>query len=135
MHYLSLFGTEYHVAKTGDDQQSGAADAPLTTIQAAAYRAMPGDVIIVHEGIYRERIIPLQGGKSDIQRITYQAAPGEKAGIKGSEVINNWVQTKGMVLITVIPNIFLGIITHTTFYWKVTGLIRRESAIIRGRCF
>ena len=54
----------------------------------------PGDVITVHEGIYRERINPPRGGESDAKRIVYQAAPGEKVEIKGSEVVKNWVKVQ-----------------------------------------
>jgi len=71
----SAAAREYHVATAGDDA-SGAADAPLRTIQQAANRTMPGDVITVHEGVYRERIDPPRGGESNKKRITYQAAPG-----------------------------------------------------------
>ena len=38
----------------------------------------PGDIITVHEGIYREQIIPIRGGESDTKRIIYQAATGAK---------------------------------------------------------
>ena len=68
----------YHVAVTGDDANSGSASSPLKTISAAAQLAQPGDVITVHQGVYRERIDPPRGGESDKQRIVYQAAPGEK---------------------------------------------------------
>ncbi|GAB1454463.1 hypothetical protein MASR2M47_45190 [Draconibacterium sp.] len=49
-----------------------------------------GDVITVHEGVYRERITPPRGGETDSKRITYQAAKGETVEIKGSEIIKNW---------------------------------------------
>jgi len=62
----------------------------LRTIQAAADRAKPGDVIIVHEGVYREHVNPPRGGESDDRRIVYTAAPGETVVIKGSEVVKGW---------------------------------------------
>ena len=34
-------------------------------------------MITVHQGVYRERINPPRGGKSDEKRIVYRAAPGE----------------------------------------------------------
>ena len=81
---------EYHVSVSGNDLHAGAAAKPLRTISAAARLAQPGDVITVHEGVYRERIKPPRGGESDQKRIVYQAAPGEKVIIKASEVIKGW---------------------------------------------
>src|SRR5512145_2399356 len=74
----AVWGREYHVAISGDDANDGTAAKPLKTISAAARLAGPGDVITVHDGVYRERISPPRGGDSDQRRITYQAAPGEK---------------------------------------------------------
>ncbi|MGA2659042.1 MAG: DUF1565 domain-containing protein [Verrucomicrobiota bacterium] len=70
----SLSAGEYHVSVTGSDASEGSASWPFKTISAAALRAQPGDVITVHEGIYRERIDPPRGGESDTSRIVYQAA-------------------------------------------------------------
>lgn len=64
-----LSAREYHVSVKGKDTNVGSLSAPLRTIQAAADKAMPGDVITVHEGIYRERVVPPRGGESDEKRI------------------------------------------------------------------
>ena len=48
----------------------------------------------MHEGVYRERINPPRGGKSDDTRIVYQAVPGEKVEIKGSELIKGWTKVQ-----------------------------------------
>lgn len=99
---------EIHVAVTGRDTDPGTATAPVRTIQRAADLAQPGDVITVHAGTYRERIGPPRGGVSDAKRITYQAAPGEKVEIKGSEVIKDWVKVQDGVWKAAIPNSFFG---------------------------
>jgi alpha-N-arabinofuranosidase len=83
-------GREYHVSTQGNDAGDGTASHPLRTISAAVQLAQSGDVILVREGVYRERVDPLRGGQSDQERIVYQAAPGEKVVIKGSEVVKNW---------------------------------------------
>jgi alpha-L-arabinofuranosidase len=101
-------GREYHVGVSGDDSNSGSASRPLQTISAAARLAQPGDVITVHEGVYRERINPPRGGNSDAERITYQAAPGAKVVIKGSEVVKGWQKTENDTWKVVIPNNFFG---------------------------
>jgi len=104
----TVYGTEFHVASTGDDANRGTKAAPLRTIQRAASLAQPGDVITVHAGVYRERIIPPRGGVSDSKRIVYQAGRGEKVEIKGSEVIKNWAQVQGDVWKVTLPNSFFG---------------------------
>lgn len=105
---FTLAAKEYHVAKTGFDKNPGSKENPFLTIQSAAKIAQPGDIITVHEGIYRERINPPRGGESDQKRITYQAATGEKVEIKGSEIIKNWEKLSGTVWKVSIPNSFFG---------------------------
>jgi len=104
----ALHSAELHVSVTGNDSNPGTQDAALRTIQHAADLAQPGDTITVHAGVYRERINPPRGGESDTKRITYQAAPGEKVEIKGSEVVSNWVKAGGDTWKTTIPNSFFG---------------------------
>lgn len=94
---------EFHVSIQGDDSNDGSAAKPYKTVSAAANAAYPGDVITVHEGVYRERINPPRGGESDAKRIVYQAAPGEKVEIKGSEVIKDWVNVQGDVWKATVP--------------------------------
>jgi len=102
------FAREIHVAIHGDDSNEGTPDRPLRSISKAAELAQPGDVVIVHEGIYREEINPPRGGLSEEKRITYQAAPGERVEIRGSEVIKGWKRTQGDVWEVTLPNSFFG---------------------------
>jgi alpha-N-arabinofuranosidase len=102
----ALCARDFHVATTGDDSSDGSSTHPLRTIQAAANQAMPGDMITVREGVYRERIDPPCGGDSDAKRIIYQAAPGAKVTIKGSEVVNGWTKVAHDTRKVVIPNSF-----------------------------
>lgn len=69
---------------------------------------MPGDVISVHTGIYRERVTPPRGGASDANRIVYRAAPGERVEISGAEVIKGWTPIQGDVWTVTVPNSFFG---------------------------
>ncbi len=100
--------TEYHVSTQGNDTNDGSLQRPFKTISAAARVAMPGDVITVHEGTYRERISPPRGGGSDARRIVYQAAPGERVEIKGSEAVREWVNVQPDVWKVTLPNSFFG---------------------------
>ena len=99
---------QYHVSVHGNDADAGSAESPLKTISAAAQLARPGDTITVHEGTYRERINPPRGGVSKDKRIVYQAAPGEKVEIKGSEVIKGWKPVRNGVWKVTLPNRFFG---------------------------
>ena len=101
-------GRVFHVALTGGDGQD-----VLRTIQAAAMLAQPGDRVVVHEGVYRERVNPPRGGESEDSRIIYEAAAGETVVIKGSEIIKAsinyaWQHVQNDTWMVVIPNTFFG---------------------------
>jgi alpha-N-arabinofuranosidase len=101
-------GKEYHVSVKGNDTDDGSPAHPFKTISAAAQVAMPGDVVTVHAGIYREQITPPRGGNSDQERIVYQAAKGEKVVVKGSEIMKGWTKLTNDTWQVKIPNSFFG---------------------------
>jgi hypothetical protein len=88
----------------GDNANTGSANLPFKTISAAARLAQPGDTVLVHAGVYREQVDPPRGGTSDAVRITYTAAPGEKATITGSDPARGWTKVSGDVWKLAIPN-------------------------------
>ena len=104
----SVGAREYHVSPAGRDDHDGSIAQPFKTISAAAAIAQPGDVVTVHEGVYRERVNPPRGGTSDDLRIIYRAAPGEKVVIKGSEIIKGWQKIQDGVWKVTLPNRFFG---------------------------
>jgi hypothetical protein len=99
---------EYHVSVQGSDKNDGTITFPFRTISCAAGLAMPGDVIIVHSGTYRERVKPSRGGDSDSERIVYRSAGDGIVEIKGSEIITGWKRFSGSVWKVIIPNSFFG---------------------------
>jgi len=105
---LTISAKEYHIAKSGIDGNNGTLNSPFLTIQAAANLSHPGDIIIVHEGIYREHINPPRGGTSDDKRIVYRTAKGEKVIIKGSEEVRGWKKVKNDTWMVILPNTFFG---------------------------
>jgi alpha-N-arabinofuranosidase len=104
----SISANEYHVSPAGADGNPGSKSKPFKTISAAAKVAQPGDVVTVHEGLYRERVNPPRGGESDTKRIVYQAAAREKVVIKGSEIIKDWKKAGGDTWKVTLPNSFFG---------------------------
>ena len=110
---------EYHVSIRGDDRNDGSAAKPYRTISAAARVAQPGDVVTVHAGTYRERVTPPRGGDSDARRIVYQAAPGEEAIIKGSEMVREWKSFLPGVWKATVPNTLFG--KYNPFKDLITG--------------
>ncbi|MHA6531622.1 right-handed parallel beta-helix repeat-containing protein [Paenibacillus sp. BAC0078] len=80
---------EYHVSIHGNDQLKGTADQPLRTISRAAAHAMAGDTVIVHAGVYREWVNPVNGGTPE-HRIIYRSAGDGEVVITGAERITNW---------------------------------------------
>ena len=101
-------GIVYHVAKTGNDFFKGTMEKPFLTISKAAELAAAGDRIVVHEGEYREWVKPANGGTNSLDRIVYEAAPGEHVVIKGSERITGWEKEEGTVWKKVLPDSFFG---------------------------
>jgi len=108
LYSITAFATTYHVSVKGNDRDRGTRKRPLRTITAAAKLAMPGDTILVHQGIYREQVDPPRGGTAPGRRITYLAAHGEKVTITGSEQVKGWHRLSGDIWEVSIPNSFFG---------------------------
>jgi parallel beta-helix repeat protein len=69
-------GRVWHVATNGRPGAKGGETTPLKTIQQAVDRAEPGDIVLVHPGIYRESVTVRQSGTpSDYLQIR-AAGPG-----------------------------------------------------------
>nr|WP_321466983.1 right-handed parallel beta-helix repeat-containing protein [uncultured Desulfobulbus sp.] len=70
------------------DSNIGTEDSPLKTINYAASIAVPGDVVIVHEGVYRETVnLKKSGGQS--MPIIFRASEGDKVIISGCDLVKN----------------------------------------------
>ncbi len=78
-------GRIIYVSNNGNDAHKGTFQEPIRTISSAARRAQPGDVVMVLEGTYRERVAPKRGGLAG-QPITYKGEPGKRVFVKGSEI-------------------------------------------------
>lgn len=116
-----LSAKEYHVSPSGSDAAEGTLTSPFRTINYAAQVALPGDTVTVHNGVYREWVNPLNGGERPDKRILYRVAEGEKAELKGSELVTNWKrEKKGKgVWKAVVPNTLFG--DYNPFNEKLYG--------------
>lgn len=112
-------GKEYHVALQGNDLWEGTKEKPFATISKATRVSHKGDTITVHEGTYRECIEPSCGGDHELNRITFQAAKGEKVIIKGSEIIKNWKRIEGTVWQVTLSNKMFG--TYNPYSQTIDG--------------
>lgn len=109
----------YHVAKNGTDDNVGTENQPFLTINHAAQIALPGDTVMVHQGVYREWVDPKNAGLNDRQRITYQAVAGDHVVLKGSEVVKDWQPVTKGIWKTVVDNKLFG--DYNPFAVKLDG--------------
>ena len=74
----------WHVsARSGSDSNSGSAEKPFRTIFRAAMATLPGDEVMVHEGVYSETVTAAASGLPG-QPVVYRAAPGENVWLDGN---------------------------------------------------
>ena len=71
-----------------DDTNDGTEERPLKTVNAAAQRLKAGEKVIIKQGVYREQVVPQQGGTSPRDMIAYEAAPGHSVILCGSVVLS-----------------------------------------------
>jgi hypothetical protein len=90
------FSKTYYVdnrSSSADDNGPGDRARPFRTIGKAAEVLQAGERVVIATGVYRECIRPARGGTGPGQMISYEAAPGAKVYIKGSEVLKDgWRQ-------------------------------------------
>ncbi len=90
------FSRTYYVdngSAAADDNGPGSSDRPFRTIGKAAQVLQPGERVVIASGTYREWVRPERGGTGADKMISYEAAPGGKVYIKGSEVLKDgWTQ-------------------------------------------
>ena len=95
-----LRAATYHVdqqAPMASDNNAGNEAAPWKTVAraAAAKELRPGDVVLIHAGVYREHIEVKVSGEPG-RPITLAAAPGNRVMVKGSEIVRGkWTRLAG----------------------------------------
>lgn len=70
---LSIHAVNYYVSLTGSDNNNGSASAPFRTINQAAQKAQPGDIVLIAGGSYSEmNIAPAASGNQTDGYITFR---------------------------------------------------------------
>ena len=84
----------YYVSAKAYRSGDGTKVHPFKTINEAAQVAVPGDEVIVGDGLYREYVNPVNAGREDA-RIVYRAENKLGATISGSEIVKDWKNYEG----------------------------------------
>src|SRR5439155_16617643 len=93
LHFSKTYYVDQANPRASDDN-SGTQDLPFKTINRAAQVLRPGERVVVGAGVYREWVCPARGGTDPEHMISYEAAPGAKVVIKGSEILRaKWTQS------------------------------------------
>lgn len=93
----------YYVKKDTGSLQLGTKEHPFWTISEAAELAMPGDTILIGDGIYREWVSPSRGGNNEDSRIIYRNMEGQFPVISGAEILSGWEQVGEHLYRTAVP--------------------------------
>jgi len=89
----SLPAATYHVAKDGNDANPGTEGAPFLTIGKATQLAGAGDLVIIHQGIYKETVRPNSGSAGN--PLIFRSAPGDRVVISAMEALSGWSSDGG----------------------------------------
>lgn len=82
----------YEVAQlnpVAGDSGNGSTEHPWKTIARAAGQVAPGDVVMIHDGVYREYVDVKTSGTAAAP-IVFQAAPGAHVVLTGADELTNW---------------------------------------------
>ena len=87
----------YQVAQensNASDDAPGTSDRPWKTISHAAGKAIAGDRVVIHGGVYRERVVVKNSGTPQAP-IRLEAAPGEHVVLTGADSLKDWRKLDG----------------------------------------
>jgi parallel beta-helix repeat protein len=76
----AAFATIFYVAINGNDLNPGTETKPWRTIQKAADTLMPGDTVLIRQGVYGEKVTPARSG-TEGDYITYRNYGSEQVAI------------------------------------------------------
>lgn len=104
------------------------------TIQTAARKVNPGDVVLIHSGVYRETVIIEKNGTAT-NPIRFEAAPGENVVVTGLDRLTRWRKENGNIFSSEWPYVFIGWSKTNAYpddeYHRLIG--RAEQVTINGQ--
>ena len=74
-----------------DDSGPGTSERPWKTIGRAARDALPGDVVFIRTGVYRERVVIEKSGTAE-KPIRFQSDGAARVVVSGADVIRGWLK-------------------------------------------
>ncbi len=94
-------GKTYHVAQVANasdtDANAGTEAVPFKTLAKASEKAVAGDTVIIHKGVYRETLAPQNNG-TGTKPIIFKAAEGEEVVISATKEISGFrVRADGLI--------------------------------------
>ncbi|MDR3755140.1 MAG: right-handed parallel beta-helix repeat-containing protein [Terracidiphilus sp.] len=95
--FSKTYYVDNHSARANDNGP-GSRERPFRTISKAAQVLQSGERVVIASGTYRECVRPVRGGTGPAQMISYEAAPGAKVFIKGSEVLKDGWQQESVAI-------------------------------------
>ena len=135
---VSASAATYDVAQRSpqaSDDGDGSRERPWKTISRAAEKARPGDIVVLHDGIYREHVTAKTSGTAQAP-IQFEAAPGALVVLTGADHLTGWQKAEGGLPIYRVPwtHRFIGWSKHMTHpdddYHRLIG--RCEQVVIDG---
>lgn len=94
---LSLHAATYAVAQRDSkatDDGPGSSERPWKTIARAAQTAGQGDLVLIGDGVYRERVVARASGTVQ-NPVRFEAAPGAQVLLTGADRLTGWKRAKG----------------------------------------
>ncbi|GEM_PF-1937324 len=114
----SVLSADYYTAQNGADTNIGSETAPFRTIQKGASVIQPGDTLYIKEGVYNERVIPLQSGTAN-NTIIITAYLNDRVIVDGSGIPLNW---SAIIDVTLKSNIIIdGLYVYNSSNWGIGG--------------
>jgi len=92
-----MLAAVYHVSTNGNDAARGSRSSPWRTLAKANSIAGAGDSVVVHAGVFRDGIRPLNSGQVN-NPITFQAALGERVILRTSTGVHLGANSKYIVV-------------------------------------
>ena len=94
---LSLQAATYAVAQRdpkATDDGPGTAARPWKTFAKATQMAGPGDLVLISDGVYRERVVVKTSGTAQ-NPVRFEAAPGAQVLLTGADRLTGWKKVEG----------------------------------------